>query len=152
MTGYLDEPALTAAAFSDGWFRTGDLARTVGDEMVELMGRSKEIISRGGNKVTPVEIEQVLCAHPDIVAAMVVGMADPVLGERIHALVVMRNGAAVEPSMLRRFLGDKLERFKQPDAYYVLDELPLGRTGKADRGCLKSMIMSGAISPLTMPA
>jgi long-chain acyl-CoA synthetase len=152
MTGYLDEPALTAAAFSDGWFRTGDLARTVGDELVELMGRSKEIISRGGNKVTPVEIEQVLCAHPDIVAAMVVGMADPVLGERIHALVVMRNGAAVEPSMLRQFLGDKLERFKQPDAYYVLDELPLGRTGKADRGCLKSMIMSGAISPLTMPA
>lgn len=81
-----------------------------------------------------------------------VGIADPVLGERIHALVVMRNGAAVEPSMLRQFLGDKLERFKQPDAYYVLDELPLGRTGKADRGCLKSLIMSGAISPLTMPA
>ena len=152
MKGYLDEPAMTAAAFSDGWFRTGDLARTVGDEMVELMGRSKEIISRGGNKVTPVEIEQALCAHPDIVAAMVVGVADLVLGERIHALVVMRNGAAVEPSMLRQFLGDKLERFKQPDAYYVLDELPLGRTGKADRAGLKSMIMSGAISPLTMPA
>lgn len=152
MNGYLDEPALTAAAFSDGWFRTGDLARTVGDEMVELMGRSKEIISRGGNKVTPVEIEQVLCAHPDIVAAMAVGVADPVLGERIHALVVMRRGAAIDPSMLRQFLADKLERFKQPDAYYVLDELPLGRTGKADRGSLKSMIMSGAISPLTMPA
>lgn len=152
MNGYLDEPALTAAAFSDGWFRTGDLARTVGDEMVELMGRSKEIISRGGNKVTPVEIEQVLCAHPDIVAAMVVGVADPVLGERIHALVVMRNGAAIEPSMLKQFLGDKLERYKQPDAYYVLNELPLGRTGKADRGGLKSMILSGAISPLTMPA
>lgn len=152
MNGYLDEPALTAAAFSDGWFRTGDLARSVGNEMVELMGRSKEIISRGGNKVTPVEIEQVLCAHPDIVAAMAVGVADPVLGERIHALVVMKRGAAVDPSMLRQFLSDKLERFKQPDAYYILDELPLGRTGKADRGGLKSMILSGAISPLTMPA
>lgn len=152
MNGYLDEPALTAAAFSDGWFRTGDLARTVGDEMVELMGRSKEIISRGGNKVTPVEIEQVLCAHPDIVAAMVVGVADPVLGERIHALLVMRNGATVDLSMLRHFLGDKLERYKQPDAYYLSDELPLGRTGKADRGRLKSMITAGAISPLTMPA
>lgn len=152
MNGYLDEPALTAAAFSDGWFRTGDLARTVGDDMVELMGRSKEIIGRGGNKVTPVEIEQVLCAHPDIIAAMVVGVADPVLGERIHALVVMRRGAAVDPSMLRQFLDDKLERFKQPDAYYVSDELPLGRTGKADRGSLKSMILSEAISPMTMPA
>lgn len=152
MNGYLDEPATTAAAFSDGWFRTGDLARTVGDEMVELMGRSKEIISRGGNKVTPVEIEQVLCGHADIVAAMVVGVADPVLGERIHALLVIRNGTSVDASMLKQFLGDKLERFKQPDAYYIHDELPLGRTGKADRGLLKSMIASGAISPVDMPA
>lgn len=152
MNGYLDEPALTTAAFSDGWFKTGDLARVAGDEMVELMGRSKEIISRGGNKVTPVEIEQVLCAHPDILAAMVVGMADPVLGERIHALLVMRKETAVDAFMLGKFLSDKLERFKQPDAYYLLDELPLGRTGKADRGTLKSMITSGAILPSKIQA
>lgn len=151
MNGYLDEPALSAAAFSDGWFKTGDLARTVGDEMVELMGRSKEIISRGGNKVTPVEIEQVLCAHPDIAAAMVVGVADPVLGERIHALVVPRMGAVIDVPMVRQFLEDKLERFKQPDAYYFQDEMPLGRTGKADRGQLKSMITCGAVSPANLP-
>ena len=151
MNGYLDEPALSAAAFSDGWFRTGDLARTVGDEMVELMGRSKEIISRGGNKVTPVEIEQVLCAHPDIAAAMVVGVADPVLGERIHALVVTRIGTVIDVSAVRRFLQDRLERFKQPDVYYFQDEMPLGRTGKADRGQLKSMIISGALPPASMP-
>ncbi len=152
MNGYLDEPALTAAAFSEGWFRTGDLARMAGDDVVELMGRSKEIISRGGNKVTPVEIEQVLCGHPDVLAAMVVGVPDALLGERIHALLVLRGGAPFDQSLLGPFLGDRLERFKQPDVYYLLDELPLGRTGKADRASLKSLILAGAIAPADLSA
>lgn len=152
MNGYLDEPSLTAASFSDGWFKTGDLVRTVDYSVIELMGRSKELISRGGNKVTPVEIEQLLCSHPDIAAAMAVGIADTVLGERIHALVVPRIGTVLEIPTLKKFLENKLEKFKQPDAYYVLDELPLGRTGKADRGQFKSMIESGAIAPIPTSA
>jgi long-chain acyl-CoA synthetase len=149
MNGYLDEPELTATAFCGDWFRTGDLARHVGASVVEMMGRSKELISRGGNKVTPVEIEQLLCAHPDIAAAMAVGVADAVLGERIHALLIPRPGTALQIPALKNFLHDKLEKFKQPDIYYVADELPLGRTGKADRGQFKSMIESGRIAPAT---
>jgi long-chain acyl-CoA synthetase len=149
MNGYLDEPELTAAAFSDEWFRTGDLARRVDGAVVELMGRKKEVISRGGNKVTPVEIEQLICSHPDVAAAMAVGVADVVLGERIHVLLVPRTGAVLEIAGLKKFLENKLEKFKHPDCYYVLNELPLGRTGKADRGQLKSMIESGDMTPLS---
>lgn len=152
MNGYLDDPVLTAAAYSGDWFRTGDLARVVGQQVVELMGRSKELISRGGNKVTPGEIEQLLGAHPDVAAAMAVGVADRVLGERIHAMLVPRAGEVLDLPEIRKFLENKLEKFKQPDTYYIADSLPLGRTGKADRGQFKSLIESGAINPVPVSA
>lgn len=148
MRGYLDAPDLTAAAYEDGWFRTGDLARTGDDGLVELMGRRKEVISRGGNKVTPVEIEQAVCSHPDVVAAMAVGIGDPLLGERIHVLVVPRVGVDVAPADLRAHLDARLERYKHPDRWYRADELPTGRTGKADRGRLKLLIDDGTLAPL----
>jgi len=148
MRGYLDAPDLTEAAYDDGWFRTGDLARAGDDGLVELMGRRKEVISRGGNKVTPVEIEQALCAHPDIAAAMAVGIEDAVLGERIHVLLVPRRGVDVPLASIRTFLETRLERFKHPDRYYLADQLPTGRTGKADRGQLRLQIRDGALAPL----
>jgi long-chain acyl-CoA synthetase len=149
MKGYLDEPELTAAALQDGWFRTGDLARTVTGGMVELQGRLKDVISRAGNKVTPAEIEQALCAHPDVAATMAVGVPDAVLGERIHVLLVARVGASLSVAALRRHLETRLERYKYPDAYYIGDALPLGRTGKADRAQLRTLVSTGAIAPLS---
>jgi long-chain acyl-CoA synthetase len=147
MQGYLDDPDLTALSYHDGWFRTGDLARTVDANIVELMGRSKEIISRAGNKVTPGEIEQALCSHPDVSAAMAVGIADAVLGERIHVLLVPRLGSDFRINESRSFFDSKLEKYKRPDAYYLAEELPLGRTGKADRTLLKALITSGTLLP-----
>lgn len=149
MNGYLDEPELTAAAFTGAWFRTGDLARRLDEDVVELMGRKKEVISRGGNKVTPVEIEQLICSHADVAAAMAVGMADAVLGERIHVLMVPRSGVSLDIASLKKFFENKLEKFKQPDFYYVANELPLGRTGKADRGQLQFLIESGRVTSLS---
>ena len=149
MNGYLDEAALTAAAYQDGWLRTGDLARGVAGELVELMGRLKEVISRGGNKVTPVEIEQAVCSHPDVAAAMASGIADALLGERIHVLVVPRAGAAFDLAALRQHLATRLERFKQPDAFHIASALPLGRTGKADRGQFKALVEAGTLLPLS---
>jgi len=148
LAGYLDAPVLTAAAFQDGWFRTGDLARQHGDGLVELMGRQKELISRGGHKLTPVEVEQALSAHPDVAAAMVTGMADAVLGERIHVLVVPRSGSTVTVAALRLHLAGRLEKFKHPDAWHLADALPLGRTGKADRGALAALLAAGQTQPL----
>jgi long-chain acyl-CoA synthetase len=150
MNGYLDAPELTASAFQDGWFRTGDVARVRAGGVVELAGRAKELIARGGNKVSPLELEQVFSAHPDVAAAMAAGAADPILGERIHLLVVPRPGRIVTAQALREFAAPRLPKFKQPDAYHFAAELPLGRTGKSDRGALRRMIESGEL-PETSP-
>lgn len=148
MAGYLDEPALTADAYSGGWFKTGDLGREVDGQVVELMGRQKEVISRGGNKITPVEIEQSICSHADVAAAMAVGIDDPLLGQRIHVLLVPRIGANLGLTALRAHLETRLEKFKHPDAFYLSDVLPLGQTGKADRVQFKALIMSGELAPI----
>jgi len=151
MNGYLDDPQLTKSAFVDNWFKTGDLAREVEDSVVELMGRSKELIIRGGNKITPGEIEQVICSHPDIAASMAVGIADDILGERIHVLLVLKIGATHDALSMQDFLNKNLEKYKQPDAFYLMSELPLGGTGKADRGQFKNKIVTNSLSPILIP-
>jgi long-chain acyl-CoA synthetase len=148
MRGYLDAPELTAAALQDGWFRTGDLALQHADGLVALMGRSKELISRGGNKLSPVEVEQALSAHPDVAAAMAVGRPESRLGEAIHVLVVPRAGCTLTIASLRAHLAYRLEKFKHPDAWHLAGALPLGRTGKADRGALAALIDAGQTTPL----
>ena len=153
MKGYLDQPELTAAAYCDGWFRTGDLGRVVdgGDAdggVVELMGRQKDVISRAGNKVTPAEIEQAICSHPDVAAAMAVGVEDALLGQRIHLLLVPRAGTTLALNELKKHLAPRLERYKQPDACYIAEALPLGRTGKADRTQFKHQVSSASIVPM----
>jgi long-chain acyl-CoA synthetase len=149
MRGYLDEPQLTAAAFAETWLRTGDLAITTADGDVQLMGRQKELIVRGGNKVTPMEIEQAITMFDGVGAAMAVGAPDEILGERIHALVVPCAGNVLDVVALRAFLCLKLEKYKIPDFFYEADALPVGRTGKADRRELRSMVATGTLVPLT---
>lgn len=139
MRGYLDDAELTRAAFDGDWFRTGDLALELGDGRVALRGRTKDLISRGGNKVTPAEVELAIGTHPAVAAVLVAGMPDEVLGERISALVVPREGVSLTESDLREHLRDRLERFKQPDFIAFADELPVGRTGKADRTAVRAM-------------
>lgn len=133
MLGYLDNPELTRASFDTGFFRTGDLARQRPDGAVELVGRSKEIISRGGNKISPLEIENALCAHAHVAAALCAGVADPRLGEAIHAVVVPMAGAAPTVDELRAWVSANLERYKVPDVIVFSDALPSGATGKASR-------------------
>ncbi|MCP5150726.1 MAG: long-chain fatty acid--CoA ligase [Ectothiorhodospiraceae bacterium] len=136
MAGYLDAPALTTDAFADGFFRTGDVARRRPDGRVELVGRAKEIIVRAGNKVAPLEVERVFLEHPEIEAALATGMPDPRLGEAVHLLIVPRAGASPDPARLRAWAAERLDRWKLPDRIHVGSVLPLGRTGKADRGAL----------------
>jgi long-chain acyl-CoA synthetase len=148
MAGYLGDPELSHAAFADGWFRTGDLATRDADGFVSIVGRLKELIVRGGNKITPIEVERALCACTGVGAALVAGVADPVLGQRIHALLVADAGAKIDASALRAELAVKLEKYKHPDACYVGSELPTGRTGKIDRGQLQSLLRTDSLSPL----
>jgi long-chain acyl-CoA synthetase len=133
MLGYLDDPALTAGSFSEGYFRTGDLARLRPDGRVEIVGRLKDIISRGGNKIAPAELDAVLCAHPGVAAALCAGVPDARLGEAIHAIVVPKPDAALTPEALRCWAAERVEKYKVPDAIHIRDALPLGPTGKLQR-------------------
>ena len=145
MQGYLDEPTLQP--IRDGWLATGDLARERDPGVVEIVGRKKELIYRGGNKVAPQEIELACSAHPKVAAALAVGRPDARLGQRIHALVVPR-GPGLAPAELRAFLRGRLEKYKQPDVLYFAAELPAGRTGKADRGRFAAMLEHGELAPV----
>jgi long-chain acyl-CoA synthetase len=141
MLGYLDDPALTEASFSDGFFRTGDLARLRVDGRVELVGRIKGIISRGGNKIAPLEIENLFGNHPDVAGVLCTGIADERLGEAIHVMIVPRAGVALDADVLRRWAAARTEPYKLPDGIHFAKSLPLGATGKADRAALARMIM-----------
>jgi long-chain acyl-CoA synthetase len=137
MNGYLDEPELTRAAFADGYFLTGDLARAREDGRVELAG------IRGGANVSPLELDHLLAQHPDVAAALTAGVPDPMVGERIHALVVPRANASIGEKDLRQWVAGRIERFKWPDVYHFGRELPTGRTGKVDRNALRDQVLRG---------
>ncbi|MGE5129781.1 MAG: class I adenylate-forming enzyme family protein [Sphingomonadaceae bacterium] len=145
MSGYLDQPELDPIDAA-GWLATGDLARERDPGVVEIAGRKKELIVRGGNKIAPQEIEFALSAHPKVAAALAVGRPDERLGQRIHALVVPRD-AGLTVDELRAYLRERLDKFKQPDAFYFARELPAGRTGKADRGRFAALIEARELTP-----
>jgi long-chain acyl-CoA synthetase len=139
MLGYLDDPALTEASFDGGYFKTGDLARMTADGAVALIGRAKDIISRGGNKIAPLEIDNLLAEHPEIAAALCAGVPDERLGEVIHAVIVTRAGARLDAAALRDWLLARTERFKVPEVFHFRDALPSGSSGKADRRAIAQL-------------
>jgi acyl-CoA synthetase (AMP-forming)/AMP-acid ligase II len=144
MSGYLDNPQLTAASFDAGYFRTGDIARLTAAGYVELVGRANDIISRGGNKIAPLEIDNLLAEHPDIAAALCAGVADERLGEVIHAVIVPRTGVRIDTAGLRDWLVARTERFKVPDVFHIRDALPSGSSGKADRRAVAQLAANEA--------
>jgi long-chain acyl-CoA synthetase len=133
MLGYLDDAGLTGASFEADYFRTGDLARIDAGGYVALVGRAKDIVSRGANKIAPLEIDHLLAEHPDVATALCAGVPDDRLGEVIHAVIVPRAGARLDAAGLRDWLLARTERFKVPDVFYFCDALPSGASGKADR-------------------
>ena len=149
MLGYLDDPALTAASFSDGYLRTGDLARLRPDGRVEIVGRLKDIIHRAGNKIAPAEIDALLSSHPDVAAALCAGVPDPRLGEAICAVVVPKANAALTSDALRRWAAERIERYKVPDAIYLRDALPVGSTGKVLRAGVAKLALAAQGEPDT---
>ncbi len=142
MLGYLDAADLTQASFSDAYFKTGDLVRLRPDRFVELVGRAKDIVSRGGHKIAPLEIDNLLGEHPDVAAALCAGVPDERLGEVIHAVVVPRAGAYLDDGALRDWMLARTERYKVPDVFHLRDALPAGATGKADRRAVAALARS----------
>lgn len=131
--GYEDNAKTNATAFTDGWFRTGDLGSIDADGYLTLKGRIKEIINRGGEKVAPVEVDLALLAHPAVVEAMTFAMPHRTLNEEVGAAVVLECGLRVTEDELRRFARERLALFKVPRRIVVVDALPKGPTGKPQR-------------------
>jgi acyl-CoA synthetase (AMP-forming)/AMP-acid ligase II len=133
ISGYLDAPELNSAAFVGEWFRTGDLGRLDEEGYLVLLGRKNEIINRGGEKISPAEIDAVVLRHPDVVEAAAYSVPHPRLGEEVAANVVLRPGSTVSELGLRNFLRDHLALYKVPRRIRFVDRLPKGATGKVQR-------------------
>jgi non-ribosomal peptide synthetase component E (peptide arylation enzyme) len=141
--GYHDNPEANAQSFTgDGWFRTGDLGRYVDTKgNVQITGRSKEIINRGGKKFFPREVEEILYAHPKILHAAMVGLPDARLGERNCLCVVPKEGAELQLAEVVEFLRGQVADYKLPEHLEHFSELPLTGTGKIRRHILRDWVL-----------
>jgi acyl-CoA synthetase (AMP-forming)/AMP-acid ligase II len=137
---YESNPGANASAFRDGWFRTGD--RGVLDERgyLRLIGRIKELINRGGEKIAPAEIDEVLEAHPSVREAVTFGMPHPTWGEEVAAAVVVSGPVSVRD--LQRWCRERLADFKVPKVIHVVDAIPRTATGKIQRGAVAATLTS----------
>ncbi|WP_354642978.1 non-ribosomal peptide synthetase [Kitasatospora camelliae] len=133
MTGYEANPEANARAFSGGWLRTGDEGRLDEDGYLYVVGRSKEIINRGGSKVAPVEVDEVLGGHPAVELAVAFGVPHPTLGEDVAVAVVPRPGAAIVEREIRAWAAERLADFKVPSRVFTVDDVPRSPTGKVQR-------------------
>jgi acyl-CoA synthetase (AMP-forming)/AMP-acid ligase II len=140
ISGYENNDAANSKAFAAGWFRTGDQGRVDADGFLWITGRLKEMINRGGEKVSPLEIEAVLLRHPAVTNAAVFPVPDPVMGEEVGAALVLRAGPAPDESEIRRFCSAGLADHKVPRRIMFVDEIPRGSTGKVQRLSLASRL------------
>lgn len=131
--GYVNNPSANQDGFVDGWFRTGDLGYIDADGYLFLSGRSKEIINRGGEKISPREIEEALLEHPAVAQAIAFAMPHATLGEDVAAALVARAGQQIDEAAMRAFARERLAPFKVPARVVQLSELPKGPTGKVQR-------------------
>jgi acyl-CoA synthetase (AMP-forming)/AMP-acid ligase II len=131
--GYENNPKANAEGFSHGWFRTGDQGVMDDEGYVSLTGRLKEIINRGGEKVSPREVDEILMDHPAVAQVVCFGMPHPKLGEEVAACVVLREGQAVTERELQDFVGKRAADFKVPKKILFMEEIPKGATGKLQR-------------------
>jgi acyl-CoA synthetase (AMP-forming)/AMP-acid ligase II len=142
--GYWVGPDRTDDATRDGWFHSGDLMRQGEGDALWFMGRKKDVIIRGASNISPVEVERVLLSHPLVQDAAVFGVADPVLGQRVAAVVQLSSG--VSDSALGAVLGDtkrQLADYKVPERLLAVDAVPRNSLGKVDRRAAAAMAMLG---------
>ena len=131
--GYENNEKANAEGFTNGWFRTGDQGTMTVDGYLTLTGRLKEIINRGGEKISPREVDEVLMDHPAVAQVVTFGMPHDKLGEEVAAAVVLRDGKTATDQEIRAFAATKLADFKVPRKIIIMDEIPKGATGKLQR-------------------
>ncbi len=131
--GYENNPKANSEAFTNGWYRTGDQGVLNAEGYLTLTGRLKEIINRGGEKISPREVDDVLMDHPAVQQVITFAMPHDKLGEDVAAAVVLRQGVSATEKELREFVARRLADFKVPRKILFLDEIPKGATGKLQR-------------------
>jgi fatty-acyl-CoA synthase len=140
MRGYWDEPDKTAAAIdADGWMHTGDLAVMDEEGYVNITGRIKDLIIRGGENVAPREVEEFLYGHPDIVDVQVVGVPDPTYGEEVCAFVRWRAGSTIDADAVRAYCRGRIAHYKVPRYVLSIDDFPMTVTGKIQKFKLREL-------------
>jgi acyl-CoA synthetase (AMP-forming)/AMP-acid ligase II len=131
--GYVANAAANASAFTDGWFRTGDQGVLDADGYLTITGRLKELINRGGEKISPREVDDLLMSHPAVAQAVTFALPHDKLGEEVAAAIVLREGKSATERELRDFVSARLADFKVPRKVVFLAEIPKGATGKLQR-------------------
>jgi acyl-CoA synthetase (AMP-forming)/AMP-acid ligase II len=138
--GYWQNPEADQTAFCGGYWKSGDIGSVDAEGYVRVLDRKKDLINRGGYKVYCIEVESVLARHPGVVEVAVIGRPDPVLGERVHAVVVARN-ASIGEAELKRFCAENLSDYKVPDTIAFLpDALPRNANGKVQKTALRETV------------
>jgi acyl-CoA synthetase (AMP-forming)/AMP-acid ligase II len=131
--GYENNPKANGDAYTNGWFRTGDQGVMDAEGYLSITGRLKEIIMRGGEKISPREVDEILMDHPAVLQVVTFGIPHDKLGEEVGAVVVLREGVSATEKELREFAAIRLADFKVPRKILFLDEIPKGATGKLQR-------------------
>ncbi|MFD8758429.1 class I adenylate-forming enzyme family protein [Streptomyces mirabilis] len=138
MRGYLGRPDETARVVVDGWLHTGDVGHVDAEGYLTLVGRSKDMIIRGGENIYPKEIEDVLASDPSVLEAAVIGVPDEKWGEVVVAYVQPRPGSTVDAAALKALCARSLTGFKRPASYVVVEAIPKNAVGKIDKGSLRA--------------
>ncbi|KAL8543972.1 hypothetical protein ACS0TY_004500 [Phlomoides rotata] len=131
--GYNNNVEANKSAFLFGWFHTGDIGFFDSDGYLHLVGRIKELINRGGEKISPIEVDAVLLSHPDIAQAVAFGVPDDKYGEEINCAVIPREGSNLDEAEVSRFCKKNLAAFKVPKRVFITDSVPKTATGKIQR-------------------
>ncbi len=142
MTSYEDNPAANNSAFANGWFRTGDQGFIDRDGFLFITGRLKEIINRGGEKISPREVDEAILEHPDVAEVATFAVPHARLGEDMVAAVVLRENVSGDEKALREFVSARLAQLKLPSRILIVDQIPKGPTGKLQRGRLAEVFQS----------
>jgi len=143
VSGYENNPEANAKSFTAGWFRTGDQGFLDADGYLTLTGRIKELINRGGEKIGPREIDEVLLSHPAVAEAVCFGVPHPAWGEEVEAVVVIKEGGSSSEADIMAFCKERLADFKRPKKIHIAQAIPRTATGKIQRGAV-AKAFSGA--------
>lgn len=141
MKGYWDDPERTSDAVQNGWMHTGDLA-TIDDEgYCRIIGRSKDMLIRGGENVYPAEIEEFLITHPNISQAQVFGLPDPKYGEEVAVWIILQSGAKMTEDELRDWCRGRIAHYKVPRYVCFVEEMPMTVTGKPQKFIMREQMI-----------